>query len=239
MNGTAPRLIFCGLLLAASGAWASTASDIEAIVRARIAAAERGDRTAWRRHIAADAVWTGPGLANATTADAELAITANASLPKQSSEIREFEVHEFGDTALATYVLLSGLDRGAATKRYRKSDTYVRGNGGWMLVSAVEILVPIQARARVDPDSYDELVGDYRLDATHLVRVWRDDDRLLSQAEGERIPTELLPAARDAFFVDGDPGEYRFGRGHNGVVDRLIFRIQGSPDVVLRRESTP
>lgn len=234
------RWVASSLLFAGCGAWASTASDIEAIVAERIDAAGRGDKVTWRKHVADDAVWIGPGLANGTTADAELAITANASLPKQSSEIREFEVREFGDIALATYVLLgSPPGDAAATKRFRKSDTYVRRDGGWQLVSAVEILVPMQAAAEADPARYDALAGLYRLDDAHVVRVWRDGRRLLSQAEGEKQPTELIPTARDAFVVDGDPGEYVFGDGRERIVDRMVFRLTGSPDVVLLREPAP
>jgi len=219
----------------AAPAAAPVAPEIESIVRERIAAASRGDRAAWRRNVADDAVWVGPGLANAGTAAAELAITANASLPKQAVEIRDFEVHEFGEAALATYVLLGGTEGDTATKRFRKADTYVRREGRWQLVSAVEILVPTQAAAQADAGTYDALAGQYRLDVTHVVRVWRDGDRLLSQADGEERPTELLPAARDIFFVDGDPGEYRFGRDASGTVDRLEFRMPGSADVVLVR----
>src|SRR5262245_51414268 len=123
----------CGtfLLASAAAAWAGAAGDVEAIVRERIAAASRGDKVAWRKHIAEDAVWTGPGLANTTTAIADAAITANASLPKQPSTIRDFEVHEFGDTAVATYVFEAGA---GGAKRFRKTDTYVRRDGDWMLV---------------------------------------------------------------------------------------------------------
>ena len=142
-----------------AGALAGTASDIELLVRERIDAAARGDAAAWRRHIADDCVWTGPGLANGTTSDAQLAITANASLPRQPATIREFEVHEFGDTVLATYVFTSGPDASGLTKRFRKSDTYVRRDGDWRLVSAVENLVPARAVARTDPASLDAYVG--------------------------------------------------------------------------------
>ena len=221
-------------LMASDCAFASTAADIESIVRERIAAAARGDKAAWRKHIADDCVWTGPGLANATTADAEVAITANASLPGQAAEIRDFEVHEFGDTVLATYVFTSG-----PAKRFRKTDTYVQRDGDWQLISAVEVFAPTHAVAQVDPATYDAYAGRYRLDSTHIVRVWRDGSKLLSQADGEARATELLPSARDTFFVDGDLGEYVFGRGHDGVVDRMLFRMSGSPDITLQRIVTP
>lgn len=207
------------------------AAEVEALVRERIAAAQRGDKVAWRKHIADDAVWTGPGLENATTADAELAITANASLPKQASTIRDFEVHEFGDTAVASYVFESG----GASKRFRKTDTYVRRDGSWTLVLSVEIFVPAQAVAQVDPATYDAFAGSFQLDPAHVVHVWRDGSKLMSQADGELKPTELLPSATDTFIVDGDLGEYVFARGPDGRVDRMLFRMSGSADIVMTR----
>jgi ketosteroid isomerase-like protein len=227
-------------LMAGGTALASTGTDIESIVRDRIAAAARGDKSAWRKHIADDCVWTGPGHVNATTADAEIAITANASLPQQAAEIRDFEVHEFGDTVLASYVFTTAAAAdGGASKRFRKTDTYVRRDGDWRLISAVEIFALPQAVAEVDPSTFDAYAGRHRLDATHIVRVWRDGSKLLSQADGEAKATELLPSARDSFFVDGDIGEYVFGRGHDGVVDRMLFRMDGSPDITLQRIDTP
>jgi ketosteroid isomerase-like protein len=223
-----------------AAAWAGTAADIEALVRERIAAAARGDKAVWRTHIDDRAVWTGPGLANATTADAELAIAANASLPKQPSEIRDFEVHDFGDTAIASYVNQGGAPPpGEAAKRFRKTDTYVRRDGEWRLVLSVEIFVPAQVLAQADPATFDALAGSYALDATHVVRVWRDGSKLMSQADGEAKATELLFSATDTFVVDGDPGEYVFARGNDGRVDRLLFRMAGSPDIVMQRDREP
>lgn len=214
----------------AEGAPSSQTAAIEAIVRERIAAAARGDKVAWRKYIADDAVWTGPGLENATTADAELAITANASLPKQASTIRDFEVHEFGDTAIASYVFEIG-----PSKRFRKTDTYVRRDGDWTLILSVEIFVPAQAVTNVDPATYDAFLGSYQLDPAHVVHVWRDGTKLMSQADGEPKATELLPSATDTFVVDGDLGEYVFARDADGRVDRMLFRMSGSADIVLKR----
>jgi hypothetical protein len=224
--------VVCGTLFLAGStcAWSGTAADIEAIVRERIAAATRGDKLAWRKHIADDAVWTGPGLENATTAIAEAAITANASLPKQASTIRDFEIHEFGDAAVATYVFESG-----PSKRFRKTDTYVRRDGDWTLILSVEIFAPSQAVLEVDPATYDAFLGSYQLDPAHVVRVWRDGTKLMSQADGEPKATELLPSATDTFIVDGDLGQYVFARDADGRVNRMLFRMAGSADIVLNR----
>lgn len=214
-------------------------AEVETIVRARLAAAARGDRAAWRRHISDGCVWTGPGLVVGTTADAEREIAANPSLPPTSSEIQGFETHLFDNVAIATYVVTYMPAAGAATaevKRFRKTDTYLGGRRGWTLIAAQEIFVPGRAAASpADSRAFDAYVGSYQLDAENVVRVWRVGDKLLSQGKGEETPTELLPAGGDEFFVDGEIGGYLFGRGADGKVERMIYRLAGSPDIVLRR----
>lgn len=210
-------------------------AEVERIVRERLQAAVRGDRSAWRRHISADCVWTGPGLAVGTTADAELEITGNAALPTNIYEVKDFETHMFGKVAVATYVSVERQPDGIGTaKRFRKTDTYLRRGGAWQLISAAEVFVPSRPVLPVDPQVYDSYLGQYSLDASHVVKVWREGDRLLSQEAGEQNASEFLPAGNDSFFLDGEPGDWIFGRTEDGRVNRLIFRLSGA-DVVLRK----
>lgn len=211
-------------------------AEIEKIVRERLQAAARGDKAAWRRHIAADCVWTGPGLTNGTTADAEREISANKTLQPGPLELRDFEVHLFGDAALATYVSIERPVQGTgAAKRFRKTDTYLRRDGRWQLISAAEVYVAPRPTVRIDPAVADAYAGEYELDAAHRVRVWREGDRLLSQATGEDKPSEFLAAEGGLFFIDGEIGDWLFGKGDDGKIDRLIYRLAGNRDVVLRR----
>lgn len=211
-------------------------AEVEAIVRERLAAAGRGDRAAWKRHISADCVWTGPGLVVGTTADAEREIAANPSLPASTFEIQAFEAHPFGNVVVATYVVTYRPVKGAeAVKRFRKIDTYLKEEGSWVLISASEVSVPGRVASKPDLGAYDSYAGRYQLDVDNVVKVWREGEKLLSQGTGEDKPTELLPAGGDEFFVDGEIGGYRFGRAEGGAVDRLIYHQEGSQDIVLRR----
>lgn len=214
---------------------ATPAAEIERIVRERLAAAARGDKDAWRRHIAADCVWTGPGLAVGSTADAAVEISANRTLAPRAAELRDFEVRVFGpDAAVATYVSIQPpAEPGGAAKRYRKTDTYLRREGNWQLIAANEVFVPTRAAVATPPERLDAYGGRYRLDDAHVVRVWREGGRLLSQQDGEAAPTEFHPSGEDTFFTDGEPGEWVFGRKEGGAVDRLVFRMEGGTDVVL------
>lgn len=218
-------------------AGAKPEAEIERIARERLQAAAKGDKATWRRHISTNCLWTGPGLVIGTTADAENEITANAALPAKNLEVRDFETRTFGDdVVIATYVSVERTPDGTGVaKRFRKTDTYHRSAGDWQLISAMEVFVASRPVVAVDSKVYDSYVGEYELDANHVVKVWREGDKLLSQSTGEPKPTEFLAADRDIFFIDGENGDWIFGRADDNRVDRLIFRLGGSSDVVLRR----
>jgi ketosteroid isomerase-like protein len=217
-------------------ALAAPEAEIEGLIRERLEAASRGDAGTWRRHVADDCLWTGPGLVVGTTAEAQAEISANAALPKKALALTDFRARAFGDVVVATYVSNEPPVAGApVAKRFRKTDTYQRRGGSWMLIAANEVFVPTRVAAAARPGTYDDYLARYELDASHVVRVWREGDRLLSQGTGEERPTEMLPAGGDTYFTDGEPGDWIFGRAADGRVDRLIFRMEGGEDVVLHR----
>lgn len=214
----------------------AAATEVERLVSERLHAAVKGDKATWRRHIADECLWIGPGLVVGTTADAGQEISANANLPAKNYELRDFEARVFGDVVVATYLSIEHqYGKEGLAKRFRKTDTYLRRGGRWQLISATEIYVPRRLAHAVSPSTYDSYVGEYTLDPSHVVRVWRAGERLLSQSTGERHPIEFLAAREDVFFVDGEPGEWVFERAADGKVRGLIFKLGAGDDVVLRK----
>lgn len=204
----------------------SPSAVVEQLIRDRLAAAGRGDKAAWRRHIAEDSVWVGPGLQVGTLADAE----AEQIGTKELLEIRDFQAHAFGaDLVIGTYLYVAhGENDGAATlRRWRKSDTYRRIGGTWKMIQAVEIVIPSRAIAKIDRKVYDDYVGTYRLKPGVELRVWRDGDRLMMQATDQGAG-ETYPAGNDVFFDDGEPGDYTFIRDASGKVIAIIYRNEGT-----------
>jgi ketosteroid isomerase-like protein len=216
--------------LAPAGAAPNDGVLVEQLVRERLAASARGDKATWRKHIADDCVWVGPGLLVGSTADAE-------SEQIGTSEVRtfkDFQTRAFGDVVIATYLMIArGEQNGATTlRRWRKSDTYRRSGKDWKMIQAVEIIVPTREIAKVDPKVLNDYVGTYRLKAGVELKVWREGDKLMMQATGQ-ASGETLPAGNDVFFDDGEPGEYRFVRDAARKVVAVIYSNEG---VELRLE---
>jgi hypothetical protein len=82
----------------------SEPEQVEALVRERLAASWRADRTTWRRHISDACVWVGPGLLVGTTADAESEQVGS----KEKLELKDFQVRNFGpELVIATYLAVA------------------------------------------------------------------------------------------------------------------------------------
>jgi ketosteroid isomerase-like protein len=215
---------------AAASAPKGDGARVEQLVRERLAASARGDKATWRKHIADDCLWVGPGLQVGSTADAE-------SEQIGTSEVRtfkDFQTRSFGEVTIATYLLVArGEQNGVTTlRRWRKSDTYRRVGGDWTMIHAVEIIIPTRQIAKIDPKVLNDYAGLYRLKPGVELKVWRDGDKLMMQATGQ-VAGETLPAGNDVFFDDGEPGEYRFVRDPSRKVVAVVYSNEG---VELRLE---
>ena len=200
------------------------AARVEQLVRERLAASARGDKATWRRHIADDCVWVGPGLVIGTTADAESEQIGS----KETFLYKDFETHAFGDIVVVAYMSLASSKKDGVTnvRRWRKADTYRRSGDAWKMIQAVEIVVPMRLAAKIDPRVLDDYVGTYRLKAGVELRVWREGEQLMMQATGQDAgPT--FPAGNDVFFDDGEHGEYRFVRDGSRKVIAVVYVNEG------------
>ena len=112
--------------VAAASVDAATRAELLALVEER-SKGLRGDKAAWRRHVADDCVFIGNGL-KVVTADEVEAAQVDVGVTR---EIQDFDVRSYGDVAVLTYLAVERVPQGGATKvvRLRKSDTYARLQG--------------------------------------------------------------------------------------------------------------
>jgi Domain of unknown function (DUF3471) len=85
---------------------------------------------------------------------------------------------------------------------------------------------------KVDPNTFDDYAGSYRLEnGVHFV-ILREADRLLLDAE-PLGKVEIYPESATTFFLRITDAHIRFVRGDDGKVNRVIARISGreSPGV--------
>jgi CubicO group peptidase (beta-lactamase class C family) len=85
----------------------------------------------------------------------------------------------------------------------------------------------------VDTKVYDTYVGEYEVSPTFKLTVFRDGERLMSQATGQ--PTiELFPESADNFYLKVVAAKVTFTRDEKGLVTGLIVH-QGGRDIPARK----
>lgn len=190
------------------------------------------DKASWGRHVGQDAIWVGSGLRVARRGEVE-AVQVDTG---KRVEIREFEAHDYGDTAVLSYVVVEHHPQGngTTTVRLRKLDTYVRRDGRWQLVANAEVVgKPDRQAVKLDAAALDRLAGNYEtlLDGKPIrTRIWREGTRLYAQTEGQE-KGELLPLGPTSFFDAAEPEEGGpeniFVLGPDGRATQWIWRNAG------------
>jgi ketosteroid isomerase-like protein len=203
--------------------------EIEALVRDRADASQKGDVTRWRRRVADDCAWIGVGLAVATTADVATAQVGYVG----RVDVEDFNARVFGDTVVATYLLLQRIGTGADERvvRLRKLDTYARRKGYWWLVANAESLAPPpRTVVAIDPATLDRYAGEYAgtfAQKPVRVRLWREGTALMAQDSTSATPFELKPTSDVSFFAEGEPADWIVELDTNGRARAVLYRAGG------------
>lgn len=190
------------------------------------------DRAQWGRHVGKDAVWIGNNLRVQRRDEVEGMQIATG----KTVEIQDFEAHDYGDTAVLSYLVVEHHAQAGDTTtiRIRKLDTYVQRDGRWQLVSNAEVVgKPDRKPASVDVAALDRLVGTYEtlLDGKPVhTKIWRDGSKLFAQTDGQE-KGELVPLGPTLFFDASDPQEggpeNLFVLGADGRAEQWIWRNAG------------
>lgn len=190
------------------------------------------DKQSWGRNVATDAIWIGRGLRVARRTEVEALQMGTG----KSVEIQDFEAHDYGDTAVLTYVVVEHhpQDGGERIVRLRKLDTYLLRDQRWQLVSNAEMVGrPDRKSVAIDPAVLDRCVGEYELRADGKPihsKVWREGSKLYAQTEGQE-KGELLPLSATVFFDAAEPQddgpENEFVTGADGRATEWIYRAAG------------
>lgn len=194
---------------------------------------------AWGRHVGNDCVWVGRGLRVVGRSEVQgLQIDTGKRV-----EIQDFTAHDYGDTAVLTYLVIEHQPQGSGeiTTRLRKMDTYLSRDDRWQLVANAEVVgKPDRKAVAIDSRQLDRWVGTYEtvFDGKPIhTRVWREGSRLLAQTDGQE-KGELLPLSATEFFDASEPEEGGavnvFTDGVGGKSTEWIYR-DGAVEVRSRR----
>ena len=110
----------------------------------------------------------------------------------------------------------------------RRTETYVKQNGSWLLIARQWGMLPVNFRkpVAVDPRTYNGYIGQYEWRPGLVDTVVVKDGKLWSQLGEDE--GEYLTLGSDTFFVKDDLGGVTFSRDARGhVTDYIYHRVDG------------
>ncbi len=108
--------------------------------------------------------------------------------------------------SLGEAYMISGITE-LAIQNYKKSLELNPENTG-----ATEMLKRLENKSvAVDPKTYDAYAGEYEVTPTFMVRVFKEGEKLMTQATGQP-PFELFPEAENRFFLRVENAKVTFNR---------------------------
>lgn len=228
-----PAVLLVALLAASqTAAQSNVEREVAGAIRARMDAYARGDAAGWARFVADECLcWT------ETKAEIRQAIASRPpSVKIRYGDVLDLEVHVYGDAAVVRYRVTEYTELGGQkiAGEQRRVETYVRRDGGWLLVAGAEGVIPQEpAVAKVDAKLFDAYVGRYEYAPGAVDTVTRDGDCLMVQPTGEP-KREVFPENETTFFAKGQDWRLIFVKDDRGRVTSMIFR-QGGKDYVAKR----
>lgn len=230
-------------LLAAASAHADPAPDavareLIAITQSMMDALASGKSEVWQQALADDAVIIdefGRAQGKAETVQGITGLPAGLS---GHIKLVDPKVRVYGDTAVMTvdndeYETVFGQQLHVV---YRMTNTFVRRDGAWRLVSMHDVTVPTTPPTlHIAGLKLDDYPGVYRYGPKSAFTVALNGSTLSFTTHAGRTPTVLMPVARDVFMDDGDEKNLLvFQRDAAGHIESLIERRKFN-DLLLKR----
>lgn len=240
-----PVLAFAaGLSVFATGAAATSPSqtrdELVRLTQELMDAIPVGKADVWQRILADDVVVIDEFGRRQTKKEAVDAIHPMPQGFSGSIEIRDPQLHAIGDTAVLSgemYERESVFEQRLVV-RYIFSNTFVRRDGRWQLLAAMDVTLPTQPPALEVADLHPaDYPGTYRYGPGRAYVVALDGDRLSYTTRAGGKSTALDAVAKDVFMDAGDERNLLvFRRGADGRVVELIERRKFN-DLHLAREA--
>ncbi len=154
-----------------------------------------------------------------------------AKKPQDAIEIFKLNVAEFPKSAntydsLAEAYMISGNTE-LAIQNYKKSfELDPRNTNAAAIIKRMETKSTTVA---VNPNTYDAYVGEYEVTPAFVVKVFKEGDKLMTQATNQP-PFEMYPEGGDNFFLKVVNAKVTFMKDDKGQVTGLVIH-QGGRDV--------
>lgn len=225
------RLLSLALLttfipVASTASAASPTEVVVASVRERLRALSQGDKAAWSRLTAEDALLMNDdgGLKGKAAVEASLPPAGQDVL----TDIQDVVVRDCGGTAVVTYVVreVETFPNGSIDSKVRRTEVWVLRQDRWQALSVQSTIIPTMHWNAVTVDSkvLEDYVGQYELYPGRVDTITRDGGRLFSRMTGETERDELFAVNDTTFFARDDSAFGIFVRGPEGRVTHYVYR---------------
>ena len=102
-----------------------------------------------------------------------------------------------------------------------KGDPEIRAQCPYRKVMS-DLSTTIVGLPKIDPQVFDNYVGDYKADAGFVVKIMKDGDKLMGQGPGGP-PVQLFPYTETEYFLDVMDLQITFVKDESGKVSELII----------------
>ena len=206
------------------GAATSVQQQIIDLEHERLKAFARDDKAAFERLVTDDLTITHSSGAVADKAETMAVMRPSTpERPLPALSIEDVNVRVYGDAAVMTGRLVETARDGRRVEMLRFTNTYIKEKGRWrMSAGQLTTLSRERAAIKLDPNSYEAYVGQYRNPAGRILNVVREGDKLMAEVGGQK--EELFPAAEAQFFIKNADVLLVFVKDEQGRVIRLINR---------------
>src|SRR5271155_4238128 len=229
-----PALTYCQAQTSkqpsSAGASSNVENEIKEAIRQRLEAVHRGDAKAYVTYFGDDCIITGDNgaLVKPEAIVKEWTDDIHSGATFKASDLMDFQVHSYGDIAVATFRIDLDQDREGQKlfEAARFTDVFARRGGRWLLVAHHETPIPNARRVavKVDPAIFDAYAGEYQITPTFIVKVKREGDKLMDQWPGTTGFDEDIPVSETTFVARGELGEAIYIKDASGKVSHFILR---------------
>lgn len=209
------------------------------VLNVRIAmreAALRRDMAAWSRYVADDCIFSDDDGVLQTKAK----LIELAKLPREydySVNPRDYVVHVYGNTAVINvrYTEHEQFTDTDLISEMRKTETFAKQSGSWLLVASQWGKLPLNFRkpVAVDASVYKDYVGQYEWRPGLVETVFVKDGKLWSELDGEK--DEYFPLGSDTFFVKSALATSAFLRDAQGHVIGETCHIADGQEIHIKK----
>jgi ketosteroid isomerase-like protein len=212
--------------------------EVVAAHEARTEAGNRRDQANYSRYVADDCIFSDDQGHVITKAQLMAHVGKLPSEYDHSVNPRDYVVHIYGETAVLNlrYTNHEQFTDSDVISEIRMTETYIRQNGGWLLIARQWGKIPINYRkpVAIDTSIYQDYVGQYEWrPGDDLETISVKNGRLWTQS-GKDVE-EYLALGADSFFLKSELGIDKFTRDAQGHVTGYRYQDADGQEIHVKK----